>query len=339
MSVASPWPSIAGGGPKSSRCTPRRQRAGSAQDPVLDASAGGAGGRQTTTEAGYAISVENDRSHTARHRRVYGGRQRRDGGSDDNGSADRHAGRRRARPSARPADAAGGADRDLVAAGAVDAVRSAGPATATCSRSRSPTKGTWVMLSDPDAVKQVFTGDPRVFHAGEGNQILAPVLGDNSILVLDEKPHMSQRRCCCRPSTASACRPTARRWPRSPPREIEQLAQRHPVRAAAADAGDHPGDHPAHRLRRPRGGERMARAARRAARVPRPHHQPRCSCPCSSSAPSGSGASGAFRRRIERVDELIYREIAERRARRRPRASATTSSRCWSPPATRTAAR
>jgi cytochrome P450 len=28
-------------------------------------------------------------------------------------------------------------------------------------------EGTWVVLADPDAVKQVFTGDPRVFHAGE----------------------------------------------------------------------------------------------------------------------------------------------------------------------------
>ncbi len=55
-------------------------------------------------------------------------------------------------------------------------------------------EGTWVMLADPAAVKQVFTGDPRTFHAGEGNQILAPLLGHNSLLVLDEKPHMSQRR-------------------------------------------------------------------------------------------------------------------------------------------------
>ena len=49
-------------------------------------------------------------------------------------------------------------------------------------------EGTWVVVSDPEAVKQVFTGDPRVFHAGEGNQILRPLLGDNSLLVLDEKP-------------------------------------------------------------------------------------------------------------------------------------------------------
>src|SRR3954469_11659583 len=55
-------------------------------------------------------------------------------------------------------------------------------------------EGTWVMVSDPELVKQVFTGDPRVFHAGEGNAILRPILGDNSVLVLDEKPHISQRR-------------------------------------------------------------------------------------------------------------------------------------------------
>jgi cytochrome P450 family 135 len=55
-------------------------------------------------------------------------------------------------------------------------------------------EGTWVVLADPEAVKQVFTGDPRVFHAGEGNQLLEPLLGPSSLLVLDDKPHMSQRK-------------------------------------------------------------------------------------------------------------------------------------------------
>ena len=55
-------------------------------------------------------------------------------------------------------------------------------------------EGNWVIVTDPEHVKQVFTGDPRVFHAGEGNQILKPVLGENSVLVLDEKPHISQRK-------------------------------------------------------------------------------------------------------------------------------------------------
>ncbi len=55
-------------------------------------------------------------------------------------------------------------------------------------------EGDWVMLSNPEHVKQVFTGDPRVFHAGEGNRILLPVLGENSVLLLDEAPHMEQRK-------------------------------------------------------------------------------------------------------------------------------------------------
>ena len=52
----------------------------------------------------------------------------------------------------------------------------------------------WVVLSDPDAVKQVFTGDPRLLHAGEGNAILKPILGEHSVLLLDEKPHLRQRK-------------------------------------------------------------------------------------------------------------------------------------------------
>src|SRR5204863_6524777 len=59
---------------------------------------------------------------------------------------------------------------------------------------RLPYEGTWVFVSDPDAVKQVFTGDPRLLHAGEANIILLPVLGDHSVLLLDEPAHMAQRK-------------------------------------------------------------------------------------------------------------------------------------------------
>ena len=55
-------------------------------------------------------------------------------------------------------------------------------------------EGAWVMLSHPDHVKQVFTGDPQVFHAGEANVVLRPVLGRNSVLLLDDAEHMTQRR-------------------------------------------------------------------------------------------------------------------------------------------------
>jgi cytochrome P450 len=55
-------------------------------------------------------------------------------------------------------------------------------------------EGTWVMLANPEHVRQVFTGDPKVFHAGEANAILRPVVGDNSVLLLDEQPHLAQRK-------------------------------------------------------------------------------------------------------------------------------------------------
>jgi cytochrome P450 len=52
----------------------------------------------------------------------------------------------------------------------------------------------WVVISHPDDVKTVFTGDPNVLHAGEGNQILRPLLGARSVLLLDGPEHMAERK-------------------------------------------------------------------------------------------------------------------------------------------------
>jgi len=51
-----------------------------------------------------------------------------------------------------------------------------------------------VVTADPDAVKQVFTGDPALLHAGEANIILAPLVGRRSVLLLDGSEHLRQRR-------------------------------------------------------------------------------------------------------------------------------------------------
>src|SRR5579864_8746863 len=61
-------------------------------------------------------------------------------------------------------------------------------------RLRIAHEGNWVVLSNPEHIKQVFTGDPHVFHAGEGNRILLPILGEHSLLLLDEDAHMEQRK-------------------------------------------------------------------------------------------------------------------------------------------------
>jgi len=58
----------------------------------------------------------------------------------------------------------------------------------------APAEGHWVMLAHPDAVREVFTGDPDKLLAGKGNEILKPVLGANSVLLLDREQHLRQRR-------------------------------------------------------------------------------------------------------------------------------------------------
>src|SRR5690349_12171790 len=54
--------------------------------------------------------------------------------------------------------------------------------------------GTYVVLTAPELIKQCFTGDPDVLHSGAANVILEPVVGKSSVLLLDGKPHLRQRR-------------------------------------------------------------------------------------------------------------------------------------------------
>jgi cytochrome P450 len=52
-----------------------------------------------------------------------------------------------------------------------------------------------VYIADPALIKQLFTGSPEQLHAGEANAtVLEPALGPNSVLTLDEAPHMRQRK-------------------------------------------------------------------------------------------------------------------------------------------------
>ncbi len=55
--------------------------------------------------------------------------------------------------------------------------------------------GDIVFVTDPALVKQVFAGDPARFHAGAANAtVLEPAVGPNSVLTLDEDAHMTQRK-------------------------------------------------------------------------------------------------------------------------------------------------
>ena len=51
-----------------------------------------------------------------------------------------------------------------------------------------------VMISDPDQIKEIFQASPEVLHPGEGARILEPVVGPHSVILLDEAPHLEQRK-------------------------------------------------------------------------------------------------------------------------------------------------
>jgi cytochrome P450 len=94
----------------------------------------------------------------------------------------------------------------------------------------------WVMVSHPDVVKQVFTGPPELLHAGEGNRILLPVVGANSVLLLDEDAHREQRRLLMAPfrgnrlasyadTLTAVAKAEIASWPRSKPVRLHPRMQ------------------------------------------------------------------------------------------------------------------
>ena len=52
----------------------------------------------------------------------------------------------------------------------------------------------FVMVFEPDMVKQVFRGPPEGLHAGEANAVLGPVVGGRSLLLLDGAEHLRERK-------------------------------------------------------------------------------------------------------------------------------------------------
>jgi len=172
-------------------------------------------------------------------------------------------------------------------------------------------EGTWVMLGDPDAVKQVFTGDPRVFHAGEGNQIAEPLLGANSLLVLDEKAHMSQRKLLLPPfhgQRMKAYEETMRQiavreiesWPTGVPYELRLRMQALTLEIILRTVFG------------VREGKRMTELRDSLRSFLKLSTDPRQLLPIILLGPDRVPRLPWFRRIMERIDALLRREIAER---------------------------
>src|SRR5262249_31865706 len=59
---------------------------------------------------------------------------------------------------------------------------------------RFPSAPPIVMFTHPDAIKTIFTGDEEDLRAGEANYRLEPILGKHSLLILDGREHLRERR-------------------------------------------------------------------------------------------------------------------------------------------------
>jgi unspecific monooxygenase len=200
---------------------------------------------------------------------------------------------------------------------------------------RYPLFGTGVYVCDPDAIRGLLTGDQSDLLAGEANAPLAPVLGERSVLILDGKEHLRQRRLLLPPFQGSAiegfrqvirevAQAEVSRWRRG-----ETVVLRDRMRAltfeviARAVFG----------VAEPARIERLRRALAAVIEM-----QMVFFLPAAMRRDLGPWSPwGQFRRRLAAADELVYAEIRRRRARPTSR-SAPTCSRCSCAPATRTAA-
>ncbi|MEV5646896.1 cytochrome P450 [Nocardia sp. NPDC052254] len=63
-----------------------------------------------------------------------------------------------------------------------------------------------VVFSRPEHIREIFAGDPADLHAGEGNRVLGPVMGQHSVLLTDEGEHARARRLLMPAFTGSALR-------------------------------------------------------------------------------------------------------------------------------------
>src|ERR687897_726111 len=92
----------------------------------------------------------------------------------------------------------------------------------------------FVHHSEPDHVREMFTAPPEVLHPGQGGKILEPVVGANSVILLDERAHLSQRKLMLPAFHGEKMQRlsglmqglTERGWPRGPRDEPLTLPQR-----------------------------------------------------------------------------------------------------------------
>ena len=176
----------------------------------------------------------------------------------------------------------------------------------------------FVMHADPAHIKEIFTASPEDLHPGEGARILEPIVGTNSVILLDEAKHMEQRKLMLPAFHGEKMKALTGLMEEAAVSEVESWPRGERLRDAAADAAPDPRHHPARRLRpRPRPADGQApRPPRRDARARRLTDQPLAARPRGivGRIASRVGPFARFLRIQEEADELIFELIDERRA-------------------------
>ena len=169
-----------------------------------------------------------------------------------------------------------------------------------------------VVVSDPEAVKTVFTASPEVAPSGAANSPLAPVMGPSSVIVLTGAEHMRQRKLLLPPFHGERMR------------EYEQVI----VEATRRDMAGWPVGSPMRVHERTRAitlevilravfgveAQRMGRVRAAVSGLLAPVH-PLTVLLMALRRPSRERPTGAFGRALDSLDAVIYEELARRRAR------------------------
>jgi cytochrome P450 len=173
----------------------------------------------------------------------------------------------------------------------------------------------FVMVFDPGMIKELFQGSGEQLHAGEANALLGPVLGERSVLLLDGAEHLRHRRLMLPPfhgermrAYGEAIREAADReidsWPVGEPfallASMQSLTLRVIVRAVFGYEPGADADELGRRLRA----------------MVEPVARPRGLLLLTLLDRFGAGRRAATRFEAQRraVDEILYAEIARRRA-------------------------
>ncbi|HEX3975371.1 MAG TPA: cytochrome P450 [Solirubrobacteraceae bacterium] len=173
----------------------------------------------------------------------------------------------------------------------------------------------FVMLFDPGAVKELFQGSNDGLHAGEANALLGPIVGERSVLLLDGPEHLRHRRLLLPPfhgkrmlahvETMRACADTEiDRWPVGEPftllESMQSLTLRIILRAVFGYTPGADEDELSRRLRAMVEPLSRARGVLVLNAVMRGRRE--------------RASAQRFEQRKRAVNEIIYAEIARRRA-------------------------